>query len=157
MRKTFFIGIGCLLMLGVVLALPASAQLSESKTTATAEPAARYTSPQFGGSNSVGGTLKKDHKSEAMFSFKKRNIQDYFDFKKQVEEQYGFAFGFDYNALYQAATESLGDDHEAGAVLRIFGQWTAIGRGSENTGTLVYKVENRHRIGTGNRTQEFRG
>ena len=144
MKKTFFIGIGCLLLLGAVWALPAAAQSPKPKTA----PAAGDASSQFGGSNSVDGTLDKDRKSEAMVPFEERNIQDYFDFKRQVEEQYGLAFGFDYNALFQSATESPGEDTAAGGVLRLFGQWTLTGRGSNNTGTLVYKVENRHRLGT---------
>jgi len=148
MKKTFFIGIGCLLILGVVLALPASAQLSESKTTDTAEPAARDTSSQFGGPSSVGGTLDNDRKSEAMVPARADPVDQYFDFKKQVEERYGLAFGFDYNAVFQEATDSPGEDTAAGGVLRMFGQWTLIGRGTEGRGMLVYKVENRHRLGT---------
>jgi porin len=60
----------------------------------------------------------------------------------------GLAFGFDYNALFQSATDSLGDDTAAGGVLRMFGRWRLVGKTSGNTGSLVYKVENRHRLGT---------
>ena len=75
-------------------------------------------------------------------------VEDYLNFKKRVDDQYGLLFGFDYNALFQAATESLGDDQAAGGVSRLFAQWTLAGRDSENTGRLVYKIENRHRLGT---------
>jgi len=75
-------------------------------------------------------------------------LDEYFGFKKRVEKEYGLAFGFDYNVLFQAATESLGEDTAAGGVFRAFGQWTLLGRDTEDTGTLVYKVENRHLLGT---------
>ncbi len=63
-------------------------------------------------------------------------------------EDYGFSFGFDYNALFQAASDSLGEDTAAGGVFRAYGSWTLVGKDSGDTGTLVYKVENRHRLGT---------
>lgn len=77
-----------------------------------------------------------------------RLFDPYFDFKSKVQEDYGFAFGFDYNALFQAATASPGEDFAAGGVVRFFGRWTLLGRESKHTGTFVYKVENRHRLGT---------
>jgi hypothetical protein len=48
----------------------------------------------------------------------------------------------------QAASDSLGEDNAAGGVFRAYGQWTLVGKDSENTGTLTYKVENRHRLET---------
>jgi len=74
-------------------------------------------------------------------------LDRYIGFKKRLEDVYGFSFGVDYNALFQAATESLGEDTAAGGVFRTYGRWTLVGRDSEDTGTLVYKVENRHRLG----------
>lgn len=46
-------------------------------------------------------------------------------------------FGIDYNALFQVATESPGEEAIAGGVLGMFGQWELIGRDTENTGTFV--------------------
>jgi len=144
MKKIFFHGVSSLLLLGALWALPASAQSSEPKTA----PAAQSGTSQFGGPSSVGGTLDKDRKAKAAVSVRADLVDRYFDFKERVEESYGLAFEFDYNALFQAATESLGDDQAAGGVLRLFGQWTLAGRDSESTGRLVYKIENRHRLGT---------
>jgi porin len=103
---------------------------------------------QFGGPTSVGGQLKKDIEATAAVSLADGLLEPYFDFKKRVEQNYGFTFGIDYNALFQVATETLGEDTSAGGVLRMFGQWALIGRDSENTGTFVYKAENRHLLGT---------
>ena len=115
---------------------------------AAAKEAAKGETSQFGGPSSVTGMLNKDRENKAAIPAKVDLLDEYFGFKKRVEESYGFAFGFDYNALYQAATESLGEDTAAGGVFRLFGNWTLVGRGTKNMGTLVYKVENRHRLGT---------
>ena len=123
---------------------PTAAQVSEFETTTDAIS----TAAPFGGPNSVGGTLDKDSRSEAVIHADEQPTRGYFDFKQQVQEKYGLAFGFDYNALYQKASQSPGEDSAAGGVIRAFGQWTLTGRGTENTGTLVYKVEHRHRLGT---------
>ncbi len=103
---------------------------------------------QFGGPGSVGGILKKDQEAQPAINSGKTLLGPYFDFKKRVADAYGLSFGFDYNALYQASSASLGEKTAAGGVLRMFGRWLLVGKGSENTGTLVYKVENRHTLGT---------
>jgi porin len=106
---------------------------------------------QLGGPNSVIGTVREDKKSKnAVFSADpiQRLLTPYFDFKQRVKNNYGLSFGIDYNILYQVATESLDEKSAASGSLRFFGYWTLLGRNSENKGTFVYKVENRHRIGT---------
>ena len=148
-RKMVLNGVSWLLLLCVLWAPPALAQPSESKTMpASAKEAPKGETSQFGGPSSVTGMLNKDRENKAAIPAKVDLLDEYFGFKKRVEESYGFAFGFDYNALYQAATESLGEDTAAGGVFRLFGNWTLVGRGTKNMGTLVYKVENRHRLGT---------
>ena len=99
-------------------------------------------SPQFGGPSSVGGTITRDNKAKVSV------LKNYHDFKARVKKDYGLSFGADYNALFQAATESPGEDTAAGGVLRFFGRWNILNRDTGNSGTLVYKVENRHRLGT---------
>ncbi|WP_458775868.1 carbohydrate porin [Desulforhopalus sp. 52FAK] len=71
----------------------------------------------------------------------------YFSFKNRLEEEYGFSFGFDYNTLFQTASDSLQEDKATGGVFRAYSQWTLMGKDTENTGTVVSKVENRHRLG----------
>ena len=41
-----------------------------------------------------------------------------------------------------------GESDAASGLVRVYGQWELLGRGSENPGLLVFKGENRHRIGT---------
>jgi porin len=132
-----FKAIACLLMLSAAWVLTAPALSADMETISG-----------FGGPGSVPGTLDIDREAKGVDAARVDYVEAYFDFKQQIKENYGLAFGFDYNAIYQAASKSLGDDAAAGGVLRMFGQWALTGRGTQNTGTLIYKVENRHRIGT---------
>lgn len=70
----------------------------------------------------------------------------YLDFKQGLQDRYDLAIGGDYNFLLQNANNSTGEDSAAGGVIRFFGVWTATGAGTQDTGTLVFKVENRHRF-----------
>jgi len=107
----------------------------------------------FGGPTSVGEQLRKDDEvKEPAVRFPKFDafFKPWFDFKKSLNEQYGLKLGFDYNTLYQGASATLdGNEDEAfsGAV-RFFGSWNLVGRNTKNKGSLVFKVENRHRLGT---------
>ena len=70
----------------------------------------------------------------------------YFTFKQDLQDRRNLAIGGDYNLLYQHAGNSPGEDNAAGGVIRFFGAWTATGKGTPDTGSLVFKVENRHRF-----------
>ncbi len=107
--------------------------------------------PEFGGPNSVRGTLREDERPrETVFRLKglDRQLKPYFDFKERLHSEYGLAFGTDYTGLYQYADKSLGRDSAAGGIYRLFADWTLVGKDSGNTGALVVKVENRHRLST---------
>ena len=107
--------------------------------------------PQFGGPSSVGANLKEDNEIRKPF-FRLEGIdkalKPWFDWKGDLNKKYGFSFGLDYSALGQIATASPGEDNAAGGIFRFFGNWTVFGRDSGNTGSIVYKIENRHRLGT---------
>jgi len=108
-------------------------------------------SGQFGGPKSVGAQLKTDDKvKKPLFTIDglQRALKPYDAFKRRVNEKIGLQFGGDYNVFLQDASRSMGEDSAVGGVFRFFGQWDLLGRDSKNTGTLVYKVESRHRLGT---------
>jgi porin len=107
--------------------------------------------PRFGGPSSVGGTLEEDDRREG-YRFKglQETLKPYFDWKARINEKHGLAFSFDYTGLYQGASESAGsEDDAAGGIFRLFGSWTVLNRGGSSPGSIVYKVENRHRLGSG--------
>jgi porin len=107
--------------------------------------------PQFGGPGSVGDTLKEDDKtSKPWFRLESvdRFLSPWFDWKGAMNKNYGLSLGLDYTALAQRFNESPGEDKAAGGIFRFFGNWTVVGRDSGNTGSVVYKIENRHTLGT---------
>ncbi len=107
--------------------------------------------PTFGGPGSVGAQLKDDDEpKEPYFRFEgiQRGLKPWFDWKGRLHDEHGLSFGLSYSALYQAASDSPGHDDAAGGIFQIPVSWTFSGRGAENTNTLVFKAENRHRLGT---------
>lgn len=115
------------------------------------ENLASNTNSQIGGPNSVNATLEIYNKRKDTLikdDYLLRALNPYFDFKTRIKERYDFSFSFDYHALIQNSTASLAKHTAIGGVVRFFGRWDLIGKGSGNTGTFVYKVENRHRLGT---------
>jgi len=68
--------------------------------------------------------------------------------REALERDHGLSLGADYNALYQHASRSPGDDDAAGNVFRLYGNWTLVNRGANDRGSLVFKSEYRGRLGT---------
>jgi len=109
--------------------------------------------PGIGGPASVGGQIEEDDEvKEPAVRIPEIDafIKPWFDWKRGLNEKYGFQLGLDYNVLYQGASATLdgNEDKAASGALRLFGRWALVNRDTKNTGTLVAKVENRHRIGT---------
>ena len=63
-----------------------------------------------------------------------------------MNDRIGLQFNIDESILYQVATDSLGESDAASGLVRFYGQWELLGRGSANSGLLVFKGENRHRM-----------
>lgn len=155
MARASFAILGSLLLL---IALPLRAvaqdlasQEGVSSTQAATGVSATYQDiPQFGGPTSVGGQLAED--AVVVPQWRLQRLQDVFDpwfeFKQRVNDCHGLQFNIDESIFYQVATESLGETDAASGLVRVYGQWELLGRGSENPGLLVFKGENRHRIGT---------
>ncbi len=106
--------------------------------------------PRFGGPSGVGETLEEDDREEGYrFGGIRNAAKPYFDWKDSVKAEYGLSFGLDYSALYHWSSESVGrSDEAAGGIFRFFGAWTLLDREGSNPGSIVYKVESRHRLGT---------
>lgn len=105
----------------------------------------------FGGPSSVASQIQSDEKPKAsLFGSDETaiSLRPYDAFKDRMQKGFGLAFGIDYNMLFQHASQSLGEDDAAGGVLRFFGSWTVLGQDSADPGSIEFKVENRHRLGT---------
>lgn len=111
----------------------------------------------FGGPQSVGANLEKEREDRESQVETDALLKSYWDFKAAIKKDYGLDFGLDYNAMLQIASQSPGKDAAASGAVRFFGRWELVGRDSRNTGTLVYKVENRHLLGMGISPQDLGG
>ncbi len=122
---------------------PALAQESKSPETDGSESTA-----QFGGPGSVTGQLAED--AEDKESLTGLNVLErYFEWKGRLSQNNGFAYTLDYTAGYLTASKTKGEeDSGASGAVRFLGSWALIGRDSGNTGSFIWKVENRHKYTT---------
>jgi porin len=107
----------------------------------------------FGGPASVGGLLEEDDAlKEPAFRFPSIDnaLAPWFEWKKGLNDKYGLQFEGAYTALYQSVSDvpSGAEDNAAVGIFRVLGRWNALGRGTKDTGTLVFSADNRHRLGT---------
>lgn len=104
---------------------------------------------QFGGPSSVGGQLAEDSEvNEPEFRWQRLHqlADPWFEVKQRLDESCGLQLSIDESMFYQTATSSLGETEAASGLVRVYGQWTLLGRGTNNPGQLVFKGENRHRM-----------
>jgi porin len=137
-----------LVALGVATSLPVHGQDSTEETVWTDSIRA----PQrLGAPNSVRGTIAGDRETRES-GLAIPGVRDaweaWFDWKDRVQEEHGLALGLDYTAVILGATESLADGRASGGIARLFGFWDLTGRGTPNTGALIWKFEHRHRFGS---------
>ena len=66
-------------------------------------------------------------------------------FKQGLEDDHGFSIAADYASLFFSSNNSTGPTSSASGVLRIYGAWDLVNRNEKNAGSLIYKVEQRHR------------
>ena len=64
-----------------------------------------------------------------------------------LEESTGLRLGFAYTTIFQQASGGPGRRRGASGDLDIMGAWTLVGRGTANTGQIVFSFEERHNIG----------
>jgi porin len=62
-----------------------------------------------------------------------------------VAEKTGFNWTLDYSALFMGVSDSPGEDNASGGMVRFFGFWDLVNRGGANKGSLLWKVEHRHK------------
>jgi porin len=90
-----------------------------------------------------------DRTKEALAGPPTTLVGNWYDAKEKLQQKTGIQFGINWTGLYQVATESLDDENQAaGGRFQIEGTWTALGRGTENSGILGFRFQDRHRLGT---------
>ncbi len=100
----------------------------------------------FGSPDAVENQIADDAKPRSAL-IDGRASQSWFDWKTALQNDHGLSLGVDYTGVYLGANESLGDDSASGGMIRFFGSWDLVGRGTKNTGAFVWKVEHRHAYG----------
>lgn len=91
--------------------------------------------------SSVGQQLKEDRSIKHTFD---SIFLPYDQWKTDFGEKTGFHFGIDYNALYFRSSYSPTYKESSSGVIRFYTNWDLIGGDSEDKGSLVVKLENRH-------------
>ena len=124
-----------------------AASLMFSRTAYSEEKSAYDDIPEFGGPSSVGVQLKDDNQIPLTGDFVKDNMQGWFAKKEEVMKNHGLAYGLNFSTLYQKAN-STGEPDAWGGIFQIPVSWTLLNRGGKNTGTVVFKAENRSKIST---------
>jgi porin len=93
------------------------------------------------GPSSVTGQLQRDREAQRVVG--PQTLKD------RLRSRYGLSLGVDYNVLAQQISESPGESAGVGGVSRAYGRWNLVGRDrGTDAGSLVFKVEYRHSIGT---------
>ena len=107
---------------------------------------------RYGGPASIPAQLEDDDRAKApVFRFPQVDafLQPWFDGKRELNDSRGLEIGSHYVSVYQRLSDSLTDDQQAwSGIIRLAGTWLLAGEDTENTGTLIFKVENRHEIGS---------
>ena len=98
--------------------------------------------------NSVSGTLAATAERQ-----RKGALEGFQAWKEELEGRTGLSFGFDDQVQYLGTNSDRSPSDAASNVFRLYGTWTAVGRGTPNDGALVFKVENRSAIGSNISTQ----
>ena len=104
--------------------------------------------PEFGGPESVTEQLRRaDELTDALYSWP--FFDGYFDWKRQVQDDYGVAFGLYFYGLYQQASDALPDrdDDALGNIFRFLGNWTLWKKDNGNLGRIEWRVESRSNWG----------
>ncbi len=156
------LGTAALVLVGTasaVLQLPFAAEAQEISAESTldqpssgAEILRRAATGGLGGPQSVGPQLQEDAAQRETRS-RRPGVDAFFqpaeDSLERLKQVYGLQIGVDYQALYQRSNETLSGDRQASSGnARTFGKWQLVGRDTQNPGSLVFLVEQRHELWT---------
>ena len=111
-----------------------------------------------GGANSTGADLKSDDIQTGSWlaqSLSEKIFAGYYEGKRKLKDKYNLALGTDYMFLNQFASYSFSDRQASSGIFRFFGTWEALNVQDKLYGALVFRIENRHLIGTGLTPRNF--
>jgi porin len=103
------------------------------------------------GSDSVINDIEDDEIDMGVrlpFSFLDDALEPWIAKKQELYDATGLKLNMSYQALYQHASPSPGESQAAAGRSEWQGNWTLIGRDTPNIGSLSFRFENRHLLGT---------
>ncbi len=112
------------------------------------------------GPNGVSGELEQAEMIVDAFRRDNRGValKRWYDWKQRLQDDYGFNFGINASLLYENASDVLGvKDNAAGGIYRLQGDWMLVGRRTGDVGGIIFRVENRSKIGSGIPPASLRG
>jgi porin len=115
------------------------------------------TGSHIGGPSSVPGQVRSDREEKLPLFKDLFDLQAYDGFRESLQRDMGITYGLDYNMLYQYADPSAAESSAAGGVFRLYGSWAPAGLSASHPGSLVIKLEHRHRLGTDIAPQQLAG
>jgi porin len=125
--------------------LPALGQDAPAESPTTSDGQAGFQElAQFGGPESVTEQLRRaDERRDALHDWPL--FDGYFDWKRQVNDDYGVSFGLHFYGLFQKASDSLPDrdDDAFGNIFRFLGNWTLWKKDNGNLGRIEWRLESR--------------
>ena len=149
--RVIFTLIACAVHLGVFSQDALAQNATPQNSSATTSPISNESIEQFGGPTSVSGQIAEDSNVNVP-GFRCHRLQmlsePWFSFKERLAESCGLQLSIDESMFYQTATSSLGESDAASGLVRVYGQWTFAGQGTATPSQIVFKGENRHRMGT---------
>ena len=100
----------------------------------------------FGGPNATENIIETDAATKPA-AVEERLLDSWFDWKAGVQKDHGISLGIDYTPVYLRSSENgaSGDNNASSGMVRFFGSWDLVGKGTKNTGALIWKVEHRHK------------
>ena len=100
----------------------------------------------FGGPDAVENTIEADAATKPA-AVEERLLDNWFEWKAGLQEDHGISLGIDYSSVFLRSSEigASGDDNASSGMVRFFGSWDIVGRGTKDTGALIWKVEHRHK------------
>jgi porin len=139
--------VSCFLALAVwtLLATPPLSAQEPAQTRPATKTSEHTRRPTFGGPDTVENLIEANRADRDVL-FESNAFDSYRDWQGGVKDEHGFSFGTGYTSNYLTSSESLRgkDDYSSGGMLRLFGNWELTGRGTDNTGTLSFKLDHRH-------------
>jgi hypothetical protein len=126
-------------------------ETDDSKQPVTPSTKSGFTDlPTIEGPNGVATELEEqDELKDYRFTLLHDWFSPWFDWKSKLKEKHGLSLGFNATLLGQYSDDSPGSDSAAGGgIYRFQGNWVAVGRSGKNPGSLSFRLEYRHKIGS---------